>query len=62
MKVKLNIPYRINERGQILCKISDLTDSEYNKKIYGDEEAEDNKINEIADEMKEGKFFVKYQT
>ena len=53
MKVKLNIPYRINERGQILCKISDLTDSEYNKKIYGDEEAEDNKINEIADEMKE---------
>ena len=44
---------RTDNLGNIFANIDDLIPSELNKKIYGNENAEDSKVNEIANDMKE---------
>ena len=50
-EVKFKI--RTDSLGNIFANIDDLIPSELNKKIYGNEDAEDSKVNEIADDMKD---------
>ena len=50
-EVKFKI--RTDSLGNMFAKIDDLIPSELNKRIYGNENAEDSKINEISDDMKE---------
>ena len=50
-EVKFKI--RTDSLGNIFANIEDLIPSELNKKIYGNEDAEDSKVNEIADDMKD---------
>ena len=49
----LKFKTRTDELGNIFANIDDLIPSELNKRIYGNEDAEDSKINEIAEDMKE---------
>ena len=51
IKLDLKIPYRINNRGQIIVKITDLIPDPNNYKIYGHKDAEYSKVGEIADDM-----------
>ena len=50
-EVKFKI--RTDSLGNIFANIEDLIPSELNKKIYGNENAEDSKVNEIAEDMKD---------
>ena len=50
-EVKFEI--RTDNLGNIFANIEDLIPSELNKKIYGNENAEDSKVNEIAEDMKD---------
>ena len=49
----LNFKTRTDELGNTFASIKDLIPSQLNKKIYGNEDAEDSKVNEIADDMKD---------
>ena len=44
---------RTDSLGNMFAKIDDLIPNDLNKKIYGNEDAEDSKVNEIAEDMKE---------
>ena len=50
-EVKFKI--RTDSLGNMFAKIDDLIPNDLNKKIYGNEDAEDSKVNEIAEDMKE---------
>lgn len=49
----LKFKTRTDELGNTFASIKDLIPSQLNKKIYGNEDAEDSKVNEIADDMKD---------
>ena len=50
-EVKFKI--RTDSLGNIFANIDDLIPSDLNKRIYGNENAEDSKVNEIAEDMKD---------
>ena len=53
METSVKFKIRTDNLGNIFANIDDLVPSDLNKRIYGNENAEDSKINEIAEDMKE---------
>ena len=53
MKTSIKFKTRTDELGNTFANIDDLIPSELNKRIYGNEDAEDSKVNEIAEDMKD---------
>ena len=53
MKTSIKFKTRTDNLGNIFANIDDLIPSELNKEIYGNEDAEDSKVNEIAEDMKD---------
>lgn len=53
MNTTIAFKTRTDNLGNIFANINDLIPSELNKKIYGNENAEDSKVNEISEDMKD---------